>query len=69
MTGAERQPRFSMLLTYNEGEDAKKVMMGIEDVVMNEWVIFEFNSSKNAVTLAKDGKFLVLRRGIALPLP
>jgi len=60
-------PRFSIEFTYADGFQ-ERITLGLGDAVWDDWVISEFNPDERTITLQKEGRILILRRGTPLTL-
>jgi hypothetical protein len=60
-------PLFTLDVYYPDGLD-QRVSLGLGSPVWGDWVIEEYNPDERTVTLNKDGRFLILRRGSAVTL-
>lgn len=68
VTGADGIPHFSLELFMANDVKGRIVQMSLDDPITNGWSISEYNPSLNTVTLKKENKYLVLRRGERIAL-
>jgi hypothetical protein len=54
-------------LTFSDGS-TERLTVSLGGTLWDEWVISEFNPDQRTVTLERDGRFLILRRGSPLAL-
>ncbi len=60
-------PQFNVDLTFEDGV-TERITIGLGSTVWDGWIIGEFNPDERTVTLERDGRFLILRRGAPLAL-
>ena len=68
MTGPDGETRFSLVLYLPDGRE-NAMMLSLGDTLWGEWNIAEYNPSYRTVTLQRDEKLLILRRGQRNDLP
>ena len=62
MAAPGREPRLSLHITRPDGTDSR-LDVGVGDSVYDGWTALEFNPEHQTLTLSKEGRYLVLRRG------
>ncbi len=68
MTGPEGETRFSLVLLLPDGRRIP-MMLSLGDPLWDEWNVAEYNPSYRTVTLRREEKLLILRRGEWYDLP
>jgi hypothetical protein len=66
--GPNREPRFSVLLQV-PGKTPESIDAMLGDTIYNDWMISEFNPSRQTLTLTKDANVLIMSRNRRLALP
>lgn len=67
MISAAEPPRFSFMLHFPDGAE-QRVVQPLGRTLWGEWTIEEFNPDQRTVTLQREGRFLIIRRGTRVPL-
>lgn len=60
-------PQFNVDLTFEDGV-TQRITIGLGGTVWDGWIIGEFNPDERTITLEREGRFLILRRGAPLAL-
>lgn len=68
ITSADGIPHFSVELFTENEKKGRAMKVSLNDTLFDGWIITEFNSAQNTLTLQKASKFLILRRGERLSL-
>jgi len=68
ITSADGVPHFSIELFVDNEKKGRTLRMSLKDTLFDGWVLSEYNPSQGTVTLQKETKYLVLRRGERLSL-
>ncbi len=65
--GPDREPRFSIILREpDKAPESIDAMLG--DKIYGDWVISEYNPTRQTLTLTKDADVLIMSRNRPLPL-
>ena len=67
LTSPDGTPRFSLMLTEKDNSSSRFMLSLGEDLWMG-WVVTEFNPTRGTITIQKEDRLLILRRGDPIPL-
>ena len=64
---SDRNPRFLMLLHMPDGT-TRELDLALEDALYEPWMVSEFDPRRGTVTIGRDSRVLILKRGVRVPL-
>jgi len=68
LIGPNREPRFSILL-HVPGKAPESIDAMLGDTIHNDWLISEFNPTRQTLTISKEANVLIISRDRRLALP